>query len=224
LAQQIKSSGSTKINGGINAKIIHRKAGDFASAWGFGFDAGLQIVNEKWKIGIMARDVTTTFNAWSFSLNDKMREVFYLTQNDIPVKSTELTAPKLILGGDYIFKLNKNLHLMTEINLDLTFDGRRNTVLSSNVVSVDPQIGLELGWKNVFFVRGGVNNFQKAIDDNDITNQKKVWIYQPGVGAGFRVSDVQIDYAFTNLANQSNPLYTHVFSLKVDLKKKVNKK
>jgi hypothetical protein len=224
LAQQLKTSGSTKINGGINAKIIHRKAGDFASAWGFGFDAGLQIVNDKWKIGIMARDVTTTFNAWSFSLNDKMREVFYLTQNDIPVKSTELTAPKLILGGDYNFKLNKNLHLMAEVNLALTFDGRRNTVLSSNVVSADPQIGLELGWKNVFFVRGGVNNFQKAIDDNDITNQKKVWIYQPGVGAGFRVSDVQIDYAFTNLANQSNPLYTHVFSLKVDLKKKVNKK
>jgi len=28
---------------------------------------------------------------------------------------------------------------------------------------------------------------------------------------------VTIDYAFTNLANQSNPLYTHVFSLKFDL-------
>jgi hypothetical protein len=28
---------------------------------------------------------------------------------------------------------------------------------------------------------------------------------------------VVIDYAFTNLANQSNPLYTHVFSLRVDL-------
>jgi hypothetical protein len=224
LAQQVKTSGRSKINAGINAKIIHRKAGDFATAWGFGFDAGVQIVNDKWKIGIMARDVTTTFNAWSFSLNDKMREVFYLTENDIPVKSTELTAPKLVVGGEYTFRLNKNLHLLTEANLDFTFDGRRNTVLSSNVVSVDPKLGLEVGWKNVFFVRAGVNNFQKAIDDNDITNQKKVWIYQPGVGAGFRISNVQIDYAFTNLANQSNPLYTHVFSLKVDLKKKENKK
>jgi hypothetical protein len=224
LAQQIKTSGKSKINGGINAKIIHRKAGDFASAWGFGFDAGIQIVNDKWKIGIMARDVTTTFNAWSFSLNDKMREVFYLTENDIPVKSTELTAPKLIVGGNYTFKLNRSLNLLAEANLDLTFDGRRNTVLSSNVVSVDPKLGLEASWKNVFFVRAGINNFQRAIDDNDPTNQKKVWIYQPGVGAGFRVSNVQIDYAFTNLANQSNPLYTHVFSLKVDLLKKENKK
>lgn len=224
LAQQIKTAGKSKINAGINAKIIHRKAGDFASAWGFGFDAGIQIINEKWKIGIMARDVTTTFNAWSFSLNDKMREVFYLTNNDIPVKSTELTAPKLILGGDYVFKLNKNLNLMAEVNLDLTFDGRRNTVVSSSVVSLDPKLGLEASWKNVFFVRGGINNFQKSLDDDDITNTKKVWIYQPAVGAGFRLSNVLIDYAFTNLANQSNPLYTHVFSLKVDLVKKGNKK
>ena len=72
----------------------------------------------------------------------------------------------------------------------------------------------------MFFVRGGINNFQQALDDADTTNQSKVWIYQPSVGAGFRISNVQIDYAFTNLANQSNPLYTHVFSLKVDLKKK----
>lgn len=224
LAQQIKTSGKSKINAGINAKIIHRKAGDFTTAWGFGFDAGIQIINEKWKIGIMARDVTTTFNAWSFSLSEKMREVFYVTENDIPVKSTELTAPKLILGGDYVFKLNKNLNLMAEVNLDLTFDGRRNTVLSSSVVSLDPKFGLEASWKNVLYVRGGINNFQQALDDDDVTNTKKVWIYQPAVGAGFRLANVLIDYAFTNLANQSNPLYTHVFSLKVDLVKKGNKK
>jgi hypothetical protein len=223
LAQPIKTTGKTKISGGVNAKIIHRKA-DVATAWGFGFDAGIQIVNEKWRLGVMARDITTTFNAWSYSLPKEMREVFYATGNDIPSKSTELTAPKLIVGGSYNFKLNKNLNLMTEANLDLTFDGRRNTVISSSVVSLDPKLGLEASWRNVFFVRAGINNFQRALDDADITNTKKVWIYQPAVGAGFRLSNVLIDYAFTNLANQSNPLYTHVFSLKVDLVKKGNKK
>ena len=83
---------------------------------------------------------------------------------------------------------------------------------------------MEAAYKNVFFVRAGINNFQQALDDDDVTNQKKVWIYQPSLGAGFRISSVQIDYAFTNLANQSNPLYTHVFSLKLDLKKKEKKK
>jgi hypothetical protein len=220
LAKQLNLKKDKKINAGLNAKIIHRKAGDFASAWGFGFDAGVQIIDKRWKIGIMARDVTTTFNAWSFNLNEKMREVFYVTQNEIPVKSTELTAPKLIVGGAFIFKLNRNLNLLAEANLDVTFVGRRNTVIATVVASIDPKLGLEASWRDVFFVRAGINNLQRALDDDDITNQKKVWIYQPGVGAGFKVSNVQIDYAFTNLANQSNPLYTHVFSLKVDLKKK----
>ena len=90
-------------------------------------------------------------------------------------------------------------------------------MLSSSVVSLDPKLGLEASWKNVFFVRGGINNFQKALDDDDITNTKKVWIYQPAIGAGFRLSNVLIDYAFTNLANQSSALYTHIFSLKIGL-------
>ena len=223
LAQQVNLKKNKTINAGINAKIIHRKAGDFATAWGFGFDAAVQIEANRWKLGIVARDVTTTFNAWSFSLNEKVREVFYLTQNEIPVKSTELTAPRLLLGGAYDLKINKSLNLLIETGLDLTFDGRRNTVLSSSAVSVDPKLGLELALKNVFFVRAGINNFQKAYDDEDSTNTKKVWIYQPSAGAGFKLSNVQIDYAFTNLANQSNPLYTHVFSLKLDLVKKQSK-
>ena len=70
---------------------------------------------------------------------------------------------------------------------------------------------------NAFFVRAGINNFQKALADADTLNQKKVWIYQPSAGAGFKIQNVKIDYAFTNLANQSNPLFTHVFSLQVDL-------
>ena len=142
--------------------MIHRKAGDFASAWGFGFDAGVQIVDDKWRIGIMARDVTTTFNAWSFNLNEKMREVFYVTQNEIPVKSTELTAPKLILGGAYTFRLNKNMNLLAEADLDITFDGRRNTVIASDFASLDPKIGLEASWKNVFFCQSRNQQFSES--------------------------------------------------------------
>ncbi|MBC7848721.1 MAG: PorV/PorQ family protein [Chitinophagaceae bacterium] len=223
LAQEKKLKNGKTFNGGINAKVIHRKAGSFATAWGFGFDAGIQITAKKWKLGIVARDVTTTFNAWSFSLTDKMREVFYVTKNDIPVKSTELTAPRLIAGGAYNFTFSKSLSLLAEVNLDVTFDGRRNTVISTEVASIDPKIGLEASWKNVLFVRAGINNFQRALDDEDITNTEKIWIYQPSIGTGFKINNLQIDYAFTNLANQSNPLYTHVFSLKVDMKKKEKK-
>jgi hypothetical protein len=221
-AQSIKVKGTNKLSFGVNTKVIHRKA-IYSTAWGFGFDAGIQYEGKNWKLGAMAKDVTTTFNAWSYSIPENVAEVFYITKNDIPTRSTELTAPQLILGGAYNFKLNKTFSLMAEANVNLTFDGRRNTVISSRAVSVDPRMGLELSLKNVFFVRGGINNFQRALDENDSTNQKKIWIYQPSLGAGFRISNVEIDYAFTNLANQSNPLYTHIFSLKLDLKKKEKK-
>jgi hypothetical protein len=221
-AQNIKTTENKHISFGVNAKVIYRKVGTFATAWGFGLDAGLQMHGKRTHFGIVAKDLTTTFNAWSFKFSDKEKEVLYLTKNDIPVKSTELTAPRVTIGGGYNFRLSKSVNLMAEANLDLTFDGKRNTILSSNTVSADPHIGLEASIKDVFFVRGGITNFQKALADGDILNQKKVWIYQPSAGAGFKIKNVMIDYAFTNLANQSNPLYTHIFSLRINLVKKEN--
>ena len=217
-AQKIKDEETKKISFGANAKIIHRKVGKFATAWGFGVDMGFRIERNRWSFGVVAKDVTTTFNAWSFTFTEKEKEVLYLTKNDIPVKSTELTAPRLTIGGAYNFRLGQAVNLLTEADLDFTFDGRRNTVISGNPISVDPHIGLEAAIKDVFFVRAGIYNFQKALADGDTTNQKRVWIYQPSLGAGFKIKNVRIDYAFSNLANQSNPLYSHIFSLKFDLK------
>ncbi len=217
LAQKLKETEKRNIHLGVNAKVIHRSVGKFAKAWGFGLDAGMQVYNKHWKFGIAGRDITSTFNAWSFSFTEREKEVLYLTKNEIPVKSTELTAPRLVLGVARDFKIGKKSTLLAEANVDLTFDGKRNTLLSADPVSADPKLGLELNVHNVFFLRAGINNFQRALSDGDTLNQKRVWIYQPSVGAGFRIGSVTIDYAYTNLANQSNPLFTHVFSLKLDM-------
>ncbi len=221
LAQQIREKGKNKMQFGLNAKIIHRSVGSFAKAWGFGLDAGLQLDAKKWKFGIVGRDITTTFNSWSFNFSEKEKEALYLTNNDIPVRSTEMTAPRLIAGVGREFRMGKKASLLAEANLDFTFDGQRNTLVSSQSVNVDPKLGLEANINNVVFLRGGIANFQRALADSDTVNQEKVWIYQPSAGAGFRLQNVRIDYAFVNLANQSSALYTHVFSLQVEL---VNKK
>lgn len=213
-AQNMKPIGNKRLSVGANAKVIYRKVGKFANAWGFGLDAGVQMHGNRWHVGVVARDITTTFNAWSYKFTDKEKEVLYLTNNDIPVRSTELTAPRLVLGGAYDFHPGKHIKLQVEANASLTFDGKRNTVISSNFASVDPHLGLEATIRDVFFVRAGITNFQRALQDGDTLNQKKVWIYQPSAGAGFKIRNVMLDYAFTNLANQSNPLYTHVFSLR----------
>jgi hypothetical protein len=224
LGQKLKETANRKVNFGMNAKVIHRSVGSFAKAWGFGLDAGLQIHTNKWRFGFAGRDITTTFNSWSFTFTEREKQALYLTNNEIPVKSNELTAPRLIVGAAREFKLGKTVNLLAEANFDLTFDGKRNTVVSADPVSVDPKLGIELDINKAFFVRGGINNFQRALSDGDTLNQKKVWIYQPSAGAGFRAGNVQVDYAFTNLANQSNPLFTHVFSLRVDLISNKNKK
>lgn len=224
LSQKLRESEKKNIHFGVNAKVIHRNVGKFARAWGFGLDAGIQIFQDKWKFGIVGRDLTTTFNAWSFTFSEREKEILYLTNNEIPVKSTELTAPRLVVGAARDFRISKKVSLLAEANLDITFDGQRNTLISADPVSADPKLGMECNISNVFFIRAGINNFQRALEDGDTLNQKKVWIYQPSAGAGFKISNVTIDYAFTNLANQSNPLFTHVFSLRLDMAENKNKK
>lgn len=222
-SQIIHDDENMKLSWGGNAKIIYRKVGTFAQAWGFGVDAGVQMKKGKWQLGVVVKDVTTTFNAWSFSFSEKEQEVLYLTQNDIPVKSTEMTAPRLIAGAGYNFELNKTLHLLLEANLAVTFDGKRNTLISASPISVDPNIGIETSINRCIFIRAGISNFQRALADGDTLNQKKVWICQPAIGAGFKLGNVGIDYAFTDVANQSSPLYSHLFSLRIDLVNKKNK-
>lgn len=216
-SQKILDDAKMKWSFGANAKIIYRKVGSFAQAWGFGFDAGMQMETGHWQLGLVARDVTTTFNAWSFSFNQREQEVLYLTQNDIPVKSTEITSPRLIAGAGYNFKLNETLNLLAEANLTMTFEGRRNSLISTNTVSFDPNLGLEATIHHCIFIRAGISNFQRALADGDTLNQRKVWIFQPAIGAGFKLGNTEIDYAFSDLANQSSSLYSHLFSLRIDL-------
>lgn len=222
LGQRI-SGGSDEhksLQAGVSAKLIHRSVGHFAKAWGFGLDAGIQYRIGHWQFGAVARDMTSTFNAWTFRFTDQEKEMLYLTQNDIPVRSTELTAPRLVLGASREIDMGKKNILLAELNWELSFDGRRNTLFSSSHLNADPRLGLEWAMNHTLYLRAGIHNFQKALADGDTLNQKKVWIFQLGAGVGFRLGQLFIDYAFINLANQTHPLYTHVFSLKLDLQRK----
>src|SRR5258706_7619956 len=172
-AQKLKESSKRNIHFGMNAKIIHRSVGKFAKAWGFRLDGGVQVVQGKWKFGITGRDITTTFNAWSFNFTEREKEVLYLTNNEIPVKSTEMTTPRLVLGVARDFKLGKKSSLLAEMNVDLTFDGKRNTVISADPVSADPKLGVELNVNNIFFLRAGINNFQRALAAGSKLDQHK---------------------------------------------------
>ena len=208
-ARKAKKEG---LNYGANVKVIHRIVGDFATAWGFGVDAGMQYHKGKWRLGAVGRDLTSTFNAWSFSIPDNLRQVFVQTGNVIPENSLEVTRPRLILGAAHKFNINQKFSIQPELNLINTFDGQRNTLVKSDVVSIEPAFGVEAAYKNIIFLRGGVGNYQQLTD----INNQRITSVQPNIGIGLRIKGFHLDYAFTNIGSQGNSFYSNIFSVKFD--------
>lgn len=192
---------------GANVKLIRRKAGDFAGAWGFGFDVAAKYNYKNWKFGINVKDITSTFNAWKFE-QSKLKDVFEATGNVVPQNGLELTLPQILLGTGYLFNIKNKVTIQPEIALQITTDGKRNVPIKTNVISIAPSAGLEVAYVDLIFVRFGVCNFQSLID---IDNEKHT-SWQPNIGIGLKYKWVSLDYAFTNIGNQA-VLYSHVISL-----------
>ena len=198
---------------GINAKVIRRVIGKFASSWGFGFDAGLQFERNDWQFGLMLRDITTTYNIWSIDEAEykKIADAIPGQNQELP-ESTEITAPKAQLGLSKKFIFHYDYSLLAAANINMQF-AKTNDIFSTDFVSIDPALGFEFGYTDLVFLRAGVGNFQNI---QQIDNTEKVG-FQPNIGLGFQYNGIQIDYALTNLGNQSAALYSNIFSLTVDL-------
>jgi hypothetical protein len=185
---------------GANAKIIYRNVGDFANAWGFGIDAGAQLERNNWQFGLMGRDITTTFNAWSNNMDEVKLIQDADSANKLTENSIEVTLPRLIAGVGRNFQVTDKFKVLAAVDLDFTFDGKRNVLLGSDFVSIDPHAGLELGYNKVLFVRGGVNNLQKFKD----VHGKESWKVQPNFGVGVAHSGLTLDLALSRIADSSN--------------------
>jgi hypothetical protein len=207
---------------GANAKIIRRTIGKFGGAYGFGLDFGLQYVNKGWMAGAMLKDATSTFNAWSFQLTDRVKEVLEATGNELPENGIELTVPKLNIGGAKSVELGKGFNGTFALDFDCTFDGKRNTLIKSKPLCIDPHFGMEFGYKTIVALRAGIGNFQQI----PYFDGKNKFTCQINFGIGIGIKDIVfIDYAYTNLGNISIALDSHIFSLKIAIEsfKKKNK-
>ena len=184
---------------GGNAKIIYRHIGDFANCWGFGFDAGAQLERNRWKLGLMAKDITSTFNAWTIN-SDELRDSYSATGNDLPKNSVEVTLPRLVLGVGRDFKLGNKFTALVATDLDLTFDGKRNVLLRTGLVSLDPKIGAEIGYGGVVFLRAGLNNLQQyeKLEGGDS------WKAQPNFGVGVAMKGLTLDLALSKVADNTS--------------------
>lgn len=201
------------LNYGINAKVIRRVIGDFASSWGFGLDAAIQFESKNdWKFGIMARDITTTYNAWAINEEEfqKIQDAVPGENQDLP-ETTEITIPKLQIGAAKKFIIRYDYSLLAEVDLNVRF-AETNDVISTSFASIAPALGLEFGYLDMVYLRAGMGNFQNELQ---IDNSERV-SFQPSIGIGFKYKGIQVDYAFTDIGDQSVALYSNVFSLKLD--------
>ncbi len=198
---------------GVNAKIIRRVIGKFANSWGFGFDVGLQLERNDWQFGLMVRDITTTYNVWSIDEQEyqKVANAIPGENQELP-ESTEITAPKIQLGVAKKFNIHYDYSILAAANMNMRLT-KTNDILATDAVSIDPALGFEFGYTDLVFLRAGVGNFQKV---TQIDNTEKVG-FQPNIGVGFKYKGIQIDYALTDLGNQSTALYSNIFSVKVEL-------
>lgn len=211
-ARKLPVLGGLKVGGSF--KIIYRKAGQFATGWGFGLDLGAQYEIKHWKLGAMFRDITGTFTAWSHN-SDSLITTYTQTGNDIPSTTLEVALPRLVLGVGRQFHYKKFGFLST-IDMSITFDGKRNTLIKSTFASIDPTAGLEISYASIAFLRVGIKTFQELKNFDGST----YLVAEPTFGLGFKYSGISLDYALTSVGIQTESLYTHVFSLMVNLDKK----
>jgi len=220
-AQKIKVKKGT-LAFGVSPKVVYRKAGSFANAIGFGVDVGLQYQYKGWRVGFMGRDLTSTFNAWSFHFTDAEKAVLTQTGNELPVNTLEITTPRLWFGLAYQYtihgkKNDKPISRITpEVNFDLSTDGRRNVLVSGKPISMDLNVGLEWSFVDIVYLRAGVGNIQSSTSDIG----KKITTFQPNIGAGLGYKGyVRVDYAYTDIGDKSDALYSHVISLHLGINK-----
>jgi hypothetical protein len=197
---------------GGSGKLIYRNVGSYANAYGFGVDVGVQYNHKGWRLGVMARDITTTFNAWSIDA-DKFK-ANTAPGEAIPSNSTEITLPRLVIGAGRQFTLPAQFTALVAVDLEATTDGERNTLISARPVSVDPRAGVEIGYRNLAFLRGGVGNYQKI---TSVVDQSQQWKGQYSLGAGVAFSGLRVDLALSRLAVEKLGATSQTNSLIVSL-------
>ena len=206
--------GNAKLDVGVNAKLVYRNVGKFASGYGFGFDIGAIYHSDTgWNYGAVMKDVTTTVNFWTVNQKELSAVVNGEEFNPAPKDKLELTMPKLNLGMSRNFEINRDLELMPEVGINVDF-AKTAAVISTDFASITPYAGAELKFQDMIFVRVGLNRFQTI---TDIENLKRKVSFQPSAGIGVKYQGLTLDYAITNSGIGGSNFFSNFFSLKLDM-------
>lgn len=214
LSYAFHPNGNQRLDVGVNAKLVYRNVGKFATGYGFGFDLGaIYHLDSGWNIGGMIRDVTTTVNFWTVNQNELSAVVNGEEFNPAPKDKLEITLPKLNAGASKNFEITQSLELQPEIGINVDF-AKTAALLSTDFASITPYAGAELKYNKLLFVRVGVNRFQSITDIEDL---KRKVSFQPSAGIGIQYRGLTLDYAITNSGIGGSNFFSNFFSLKLDM-------
>ncbi len=220
-ARKIKL-GKQVLNIGGNIKVIHRSVGNFGKAWGAGLDLGLQLKRNRFSFGLTARDISGTYTQWNFN-TEELRSVAIQTGSTssvVPTSSVEIAPPSILTDIAYELKY-PNWSVLWSLGGNITWDGKRSTLINTNVFSLAPYMGSEINYQDKVFFRLGLQNFQLL---ENFDNQQFLEL-TPTFGMGFRLRNMVIDYALTQNTESGavSTVYSHIFSLKTQLTKNPTK-
>jgi hypothetical protein len=129
---------------GLNFKLIRRDLAE-SNATGLGFDAGIIYkLNQKFQLGFVARNVTTTLIAWNTGENELVRPTFLLgTSYKVPFHGIQ---SYFIPTVDFTFRTESYPQLLSGLNNSEIFAGA---------------IGGEFVFREVLFLRGGIDEINR---------------------------------------------------------------
>ncbi|MBL7979472.1 MAG: PorV/PorQ family protein [Bacteroidetes Order II. Incertae sedis bacterium] len=194
---------------GASGKLIRRKIGPYADAWGYSLDAGAQYQKGKLRLGINLQDVTTMLQSWSINQSEFSEYPEY----GVPKGGTEMVLPVVRLGSGYDWKVGQDgSQLSLGLDVDMAFDGQQKYAFSAGNLSIHPRLGAEYQFKKAFALRTGIANFSKNSDGSVAI--------RPMVGLGLMIRQAAIDYVFGDFSGPTAELgNSHMISVRLALER-----
>lgn len=200
---------SERLSVGASGKVIRRTIGDFADAWGYSFDVGVQYRTNRFVFGANLQDVATMRQSWTVN-QEALRPIEEVFGEAMPQGGVEVVLPVARLGSGVIVPVGDASTFIVGFDLDLAFDGAETYYFNAGNVSFHPRLGTEFSYKGVVALRAGVT---------DVTSSDRYGLdATPTVGAGLRVKQFALDYGFGNFAGLASDLgYSHRISARLTL-------
>ncbi len=190
-----------RVSIGTNVKLLSETIGN-TSATGFAIDAGVQYkFTEQISLGATVKNIGSNM---VFSGQDlRQRSDIKGSQPGSPTGMFEVVAESFQIPSYFELSLAYGLNLNEEN--DLMFAG---AFTANNSLENKLHFGLEYGYMNTFFLRGGYQLFTENTEES-------IYSFTAGAGVNYDFSDIGVsfDYAYRDV--KEFPTSNHIFTVKL---------